>query len=521
MSSLTNSSTQKYARAIRARALRTVSRHDMKKQKLGTATSEATDAPSARPRPRVTLDSFMTSLAAREIHRRHESNTKAPTLRDAKGLPPCDAYPLTPCLIIDEDAVKFNVNSMFDFTRALNDAEAGHNDAADDGDRWRPHLKTTKSSRIWSMLIERGVRRFKVATSLELEVLIRTIRAFTDARSRSRDCEEIVTYDVLLAYPLASPAAWTMLAKIFKDNDCSSESGPIRVSVLVDSPDAFREVPEHMFVFADLNLGMNRTGSTDIENFIYSCAEYFGERLVGVSMYEGQYASESSDGIHDTDHGLMRQTSCDSTHEKFMSALESAVSRCKSHQSTSKANQAFATSASREFEVLTSGTPSFVPALKSKHLRKLASMGLTHRVSPGTVVLHDARGARQNPGMFQHACFVLATIVSKPTEHLVTCNAGSKSLACESGNPAAFVVNHPNWVPMSPSEEHLPIFIGDYDEWQRVKRGDHILLVPEHACPTVSMYAKYVVKNTITDGERCIQGDIDARGRHFGFVKRS
>jgi len=37
----------------------------------------------------------------------------------------------------------------------------------------------------------------------------------------------------------------------------------------------------------------------------------------------------------------------------------------------------------------------------------------------------------------------------------------------------------------------------------------------------VSMYAKYVVKNTITDGERCIQGDIDARGRHFGFVKRS
>ena len=152
----------------------------MKKQKLGIAASEATDVPSTRPRPRATLDSFVASLAAREIHRRHESNTKAPTLRDAKGLPSCDAYPLTPCLVIDEDAVKFNVNSMFKFTRALN-AEAAHDDD-DDGYRWRPHLKTTKSSRIWTMLIERGVRRFKVATSLELEVLIRTIRAFTDAR---------------------------------------------------------------------------------------------------------------------------------------------------------------------------------------------------------------------------------------------------------------------------------------------------------------------------------------------------
>ena len=111
----------------------------MKKQKLGIAASEATDAPSTRPRPRLTLDSFMASLAAREIHRRHESNTKAPTLRDAKGLPSCDAYPLTPCLVIDEDAVKFNVNSMFDFTRALNDAEALHND--DDGDRWETAFK--------------------------------------------------------------------------------------------------------------------------------------------------------------------------------------------------------------------------------------------------------------------------------------------------------------------------------------------------------------------------------------------
>jgi hypothetical protein len=32
------------------------------------------------------------------------------------------------------------------------------------------------------------------------------------------------------------------------------------------------------------------------------------------------------------------------------------------------------------------------------------------------------------------------------------------------------------------------------------------------------MYSKYVVKNTVADGECCIQGDIDARGRHFGFV---
>ena len=481
----------------------------------------AGDDPSARKRPRL---SDLEISGADKLQSRHEANAAAPSLRAAKGLPSCDAYPLTPCLVIDEDAVKHNVDIMY---KVVNFAD-NYDDNCDDYDadmlesdastvppreqRWRPHLKTTKSSRIWKILIARGVRHFKVATTLELEVLIRTIRDVSSCKRESDD----ESYDVLLAYPLASSASWKMLEKILKDNDFGSARETIHVSVLVDHPDSFADVPDLVCVFADLNLGMNRTGCADHMSFMYSCAQHFGERFVGVSMYEGQHAHEL---IGDEwAKRNERRDSCDSTYEDFVSVLEKCIAKCRA--STGEARHAFVTSPSRQFEVLTSGTPSFLPALRSKRLHNfMASMGFIHRVSPGTVVLHDARGARQNPyeEFLHHACFVMATLVSKPAAHIVTCDAGSKSLACESGDPAAFVVEHPDWIPLHPSEEHLPISIPELDEWERVNRGDRILLVPEHACPTVALHAKYFVKHTLADG-RHVTGDIDARGHHFGFT---
>jgi D-serine deaminase-like pyridoxal phosphate-dependent protein len=66
----------------------------------------------------------------------------------------------------------------------------------------------------------------------------------------------------------------------------------------------------------------------------------------------------------------------------------------------------------------------------------------------------------------------------------VTCDAGSKSIAAEAGDPCAFVLGHPELVPLRPSEEHLPLSVRS---GPLPPRGTELLLVPRHVCPTVNL----------------------------------
>jgi D-serine deaminase-like pyridoxal phosphate-dependent protein len=83
-----------------------------------------------------------------------------PTLR--RGVSPSD-YTLpagledkvmSPALVVDLAKVRHNLAVMMKLV---------HGDA----DRWRPHLKTTKCSRVWAEALKAGVRHFKVATTRE------------------------------------------------------------------------------------------------------------------------------------------------------------------------------------------------------------------------------------------------------------------------------------------------------------------------------------------------------------------
>ena len=91
----------------------------------------------------------------------------------------------TPALVIDLDAVDHNIAAML--RRA--------------GDRWRPHLKTLKSSALLARLLAAGVTRCKVATLDELDL------ALTTADQHG------VALDVLLAYPQHPDALRAALAR--------------------------------------------------------------------------------------------------------------------------------------------------------------------------------------------------------------------------------------------------------------------------------------------------------------------
>ncbi len=89
----------------------------------------------------------------------------------------------------------------------------------------------------------------------------------------------------------------------------------------------------------------------------------------------------------------------------------------------------------------------------------------------------------------------------------MTCDAGSKSIAAEAGDPCASVVDHTHLTPLTPSEEHLPIQV-DLSRGPAPKRGDALLLVPRHVCPTVNLAEQAIL---IEDGD--VTGVIDVAGR--------
>jgi len=82
---------------------------------------------------------------------------------------------------------------------------------------------------------------------------------------------------------------------------------------------------------------------------------------------------------------------------------------------------------------------------------------------------------------------VLARVVSHPRQGVVTCDAGSKSVAAECGNPMAFVIGHPELLGMSPSEEHLPMSSAAAEP---LPLGSVLYLVPRHVCPSVNLAEK-------------------------------
>src|SRR5271154_6083325 len=86
-----------------------------------------------------------------------------------------------------------------------------------DADRWRVHIKTAKLGYTLRMMVERGVRNFKCATTLELLVA----------------CQSGAT-DVLLAYP-------TMGANALRVREIAEDFPGVRISILAENTEQVQQ----------------------------------------------------------------------------------------------------------------------------------------------------------------------------------------------------------------------------------------------------------------------------------------
>ena len=353
---------------------------------------------------------------------------------------------MTPALAIYPEIVNANI----DATLRLLDGDAN---------RWRPHVKTAKLGFTMKRLVECGVRAAKCATTLELLTA----------------CEAGAS-DVLLAYSVVG-------ANAARVREIAASHPQTKVSVLVETPEqAALWQDTGIGVFLDVNSGMNRTGiEQDHVHQIVSLARATSGNFKGLHYYDGH--------MHIEDR-VARQVAAWAGYDRLMELVDA----CES-------------AGAQVGEVITSGTPALPCGAAYPRFRNAS---FVHRVSPGTVVYNDATSLEQLQGLgYQAAVVVVTAVVSHPIKNRFTCDAGHKAVSADAGVPTCLVAGHADYVPLKPSEEHLPV-----DAIDVPGIGTHLYLVPRHVCPTVNNFDHAL----IVEGGRITSIEpVTARGREVAF----
>jgi D-serine deaminase-like pyridoxal phosphate-dependent protein len=334
---------------------------------------------------------------------------------------------LTPALVIYPEMIGWNIARMVELL-------------GNDENRWRVHVKTAKLSYTLRILVDRGIRNFKCATTLELLEACRCGAA-----------------DVLFAYPAVG-------ANARRVHEIAEEFPDVRVSVLAENEEQVRQWRgTAVGVFIDINPGMNRTGIEQSHRQqvvgLVRAIRNAGLEFRGLHYYDGQYG-----GVEEPD----RTTAAHAGYSQLIEIASEAE-----HNGLSVP------------EVITAGTPTLPCSLAYEGFR---GEKFIHRVSPGTIVYNDATSLAQLPAEYnlRPAVLVLTRVVSHPRAGVVTCDAGHKAVSADAGVPTCAVAGHPELTPLSPSEEHLPMSVAEDASGPQV--GEALYLLPRHVCPTVNNF---------------------------------
>jgi D-serine deaminase-like pyridoxal phosphate-dependent protein len=362
---------------------------------------------------------------------------------------------LTPALVLYPEILASNIQRTLDLLGG-------------DADRWRVHIKTAKLGYTLRILVERGVRHFKCATTLELLEACRTGAG-----------------DVLFAHPAVG-------ANARRVRELADQFPEVRISVLAENEEQVRQWRgSRVGIFLDINPGMDRTGiqQSHGDKIVELVRMIGGLRLEfrGLHYYDGQYGS------------LEERERTTVAHAGYLRLLK-VVSEIERHGTSVP-------------EVITSGTPTFPCSLAFEGFRTGTFM---HRVSPGTVVYCDATSLAQLPNAYgyQPAVLVLTRVVSWPRAGIVTCDAGHKAVSADAGVPTCVVVGHSELTPVSPSEEHLPMAVQAGAAGPKV--GDALYLLPRHVCPTVNNFDCALL---VSNGEVQSVEKVSARGHEAPLLR--
>jgi len=362
---------------------------------------------------------------------------------------------LTPALLLYPEIVASNIQCTLDLLGG-------------DANRWRVHIKTAKLGYTLRMLVERGIRNFKCATTLELLVACRS-----------------GAQDVLFAHPAVG-------ANARRVREIAEQFPQVRISVLAENEQQVAQwLGSRVGVFLDMNPGMDRTGIEQSHSGkvveLARAIDNVGLEFRGLHYYDGHYG------------GL-------EPHERTAAAHAGYARLVKVVSEIERSGMVVP-------EVITAGTPTFPCSLSFEGFR---TGKFVHRISPGTVVYCDATTMAQLPSEYGYrpAVLVMTRVVSHPRAGIVTCDAGHKAVSADAGVPTCVVVGHSELTPLSPSEEHLPMAVQAGAVGPQV--GDALYLLPRHVCPTVNNFDNALL---VQDGEVKSVEMVSARGREAPLLQ--
>jgi 3-hydroxy-D-aspartate aldolase len=349
----------------------------------------------------------------------------------------------TPALILDADALGRNVARM----QAVADAA---------GIALRPHGKMHKSAHVARLQIAAGAVGICAQKVSEAE-----------AFRRAGISDILVTNEVRGAERCARLAA---LAR----------SGP--VAACVDDADGVAELSAAavaagvtMRMLVEIDTGQGRCGVTTPDAAVAlarAVTDAPGLTFGGLQAYQG-------DAQHIADPAERAR------------AVAASLAR------TRAARDAILASGLPCTTVTGAGTGSFADE---------AASGIYTELQCGSYAFMDAHYARVlGPQGFEHALFLLTSVISKTRPGMAVCDAGLKVTTAESGLPRSTL---PGVTYTAASDEHGTLD----DPGDRLRVGDRLRLIPGHCDPTCNLHDWYAV----------LRGDVvealwpvTARGRHY------
>lgn len=355
----------------------------------------------------------------------------------------------TPALLIDLDAFERNL-------KTLADAVAGR------GIRVRNHAKTHKSPDIARRQVEAGAVGLCCQKVSEAEVLV-----------DGGIGDVLVTNEVVGEQKLARLAA---LAKRARIGVCIDDAGNAKA---VDA--AAARAGSTIDAYLEIDVGARRCGiaprapALALARVIAACPNL---RFAGLQAYQGS-----------------------AQHLRTLQERRDAIGRA-----ATAANQT-----RRLLEAEGIACPTVTGAGSGTFMFETAS-GVYDEIQPGSYIFMDADYARNEAGpplpRFEHALFVLATVMSRPAPGRAVVDAGLKASSVDSGMP--LVWERPGLRYTRPSDEHGVIEIDAGAAAPAL--GEKLLLVPGHCDPTVNLHDWYV---GVRSGKVEALWPIAARGAVF------
>jgi D-serine deaminase-like pyridoxal phosphate-dependent protein len=327
----------------------------------------------------------------------------------------------TPALILELDAFEKNLDTL---TRSV----AGRV-------RVRAHAKTHKCPEIARRQIAAGAVGVCCQKVSEAEALV---------EGGVRDV--LVSNEVVGAVKIARLAALSQRA---------------RLGVCVDDLDNLRQIAAsgaRLDVYIEIEVGMGRCGIAPGEPALALAREILRApnlRFAGLQAYHGR-----------------------AQHVRSMAERRASIERSAQAVRATK----------RIFEREGIATPLVTGAGSGTFMFEVES-GAWDEIQPGSYIFMDVDYARNEWAAplprFEHALFVLATVMSRPSPNAAIVDAGLKASSVDSGMPKVWGKQDLEFT--KASDEH-----GFIEGAQLPALGDKLLLVPGHCDPTVNLYDWYV-----------------------------